>query len=1858
MSTIQNNMTTAFIQATDIIVEKYLQEAKFTKTVKATIISLVDKKTGRYKVRYQDNVMYAYSKNGEDEYESGDSVYVLIPEGDFSSDKTILGTTSKTKGGDEEYVIPEKDKYEIIGSNIFTNASTGVFKFSSSNNASGNGETQSTYLTRCFEVYSDDTRYNNDYRYYRYNDICETEIDKSSQKIKSVTVTYDNDVNPGPVGKDGFIVDLDSFNHNVLVSNYLVLSADISSFIPSRRQGNGGNFGIEIIVQVLSATGEAIQRAFIADTSNMIGNPFNLGSNSRQTFYFPIAESDQRFQKIVSIKLFAEGFSNTDKKDNEEEYDITFSNLSLTLANRIPDESLNGYYLQIATPQGNTFGHDTEESTKKSIKVILYKNMKDITTSSQSRIYWFVQNAAVNSKHKKYCVYGGEGWECLNKTATEKTDDGDSLTNWVSADKQIFITKSQLRAKENTYKCVVVYDNQTIARQVTMYNDDAEFSLTLATSDNKTVFYKDAGTTNLIATLYDHNGKPYFGREDADDIEPEDVIFEWYKIDYLNRTTLLKTAHINEKKSNSEMANVLPNIKIAEIVKSTTFVCSAIDSHNNLMASKSIVITNSNQQGSANNYELIIVNKDQIFKYDENGVSPSHRIQSRPQAILPLYLKIFNNTTQTQSQVNGNSTTEPVAAADVKVFVPVNDTLITFDDAVAADETPMEKTRVTKDGRDYYQCSYNGNSGFVFNIKDKFNASALDNTIRFEVTYNKRTLVGFSNLTFIKTGQNGTNGTDFVFKILPNYKNENDYADWPYAYITEGGKSLSYYPELNSGQPFKRVLYRGSTEIDSNVELSWRSDICDAGSTQIYYPTDNAGIRLSLPSGSRTSINEDGYPAVPALSPFLNAKASYREVDAGTKTDFYAAYSLPLVEYQSGFEYLKVKILGGFKEVMYNPDGTHPSYDSDNPFKVEISGAGTAALSYYWRITGMQKVNGHLQYANLLTINGRRKDLNLPRSSTNSVTCRPVTSYTGECRSVGLECTVKVGTTTAITITIPIYFYLNRYGNAAINGWDGNSVSIIDDQGEDNMILSPQVGAGEKNEDNTFTGMVMGKVKWGGKYGTGLYGFVDGEQSFSLDAYTGKTTFGKQSKGQIIIDPSDPSYKFVIKGSNFKKSTEDEDGTGLQIDFSDKPAITYGSGNFSVDSNGNMTAHNAKLYDITGHNGKLENMSLSGSFTLNSYPQYDENGNVTNRPGHMRAYIKTVDEEGEEVYGKFVMDPESKIYTLSYENEDIPENAELSDEDRKHVKFMRIDLANGVIKGGQPVTVVDKEDPNHKEVKTYSMKIDTKSFRFGDTDQFIEYKNGDLKISGTLDASLGSIAGWEIGNHSLTSPSEADEDGSLLGQIKLFSGNSAAEEKINKYAHIDVDGDYSYIATIGKGGKAVLRRGGLYFYRKRDDAIEDGWQGRIYTNEAATTLYGSKTGALTMTTQGTTPILFFGADVKTNDEGKKLDSLICSMYPSERENSTNPQIIIGSTLKHGENYFATTLKHRGIEVENIFLKRNHQDVKLSTIAQDVVGAINEIYPGGNINIQHAVVVSSEEAKKKLYEYETVLYKTDHTIGYQRNDGVIIASGLKLYPNCSIIYGQFPDATMSNNGWGYFPIFRPQKSATFVDDPDRTYFYRDSLTLSQWQNECISPTSPELVSIINGPIYSVSQDSYSMITGIHWVFQNSDTTYTSSPPFTRNTYRCICDQGGFENNHIQKETESNPLPGDSASSKVYGLQGGISDSPKMFLTWSTISCPGTLLTKTFAPQYGFVKVQIYYFIETDEYATVSFQNGGQYIFWKTIDGHQSGWGSSYYLYIPFASQAEYEAAVGLISKDPVLTNLYKVNQTEVSTKDKE
>lgn len=77
----------------EILVKKYIADAKIDKIIKAQILNCINAEDCRYVCKYQDTKIIATSNLPKEfPYKTGSTVYILIPQGDLSNGgKLILG---------------------------------------------------------------------------------------------------------------------------------------------------------------------------------------------------------------------------------------------------------------------------------------------------------------------------------------------------------------------------------------------------------------------------------------------------------------------------------------------------------------------------------------------------------------------------------------------------------------------------------------------------------------------------------------------------------------------------------------------------------------------------------------------------------------------------------------------------------------------------------------------------------------------------------------------------------------------------------------------------------------------------------------------------------------------------------------------------------------------------------------------------------------------------------------------------------------------------------------------------------------------------------------------------------------------------------------------------------------------------------------------------------------------------------------------------------------------------------------------------------------------------------------------------------------------------------------------------------------------------------------------------------------------------------------------------------------------------------------------------------------------------------------------------------------------------------------
>ena len=111
-----SNIQESIFKAIDVITDKKIGEIKFDKTIECIIENDAEADKGKYTARYQDIIINIFSNNNTVRYGHGTNVYVLVPQGDFSNKKTIIG---KVENVGEEFISIDSilDKVETIGEN-------------------------------------------------------------------------------------------------------------------------------------------------------------------------------------------------------------------------------------------------------------------------------------------------------------------------------------------------------------------------------------------------------------------------------------------------------------------------------------------------------------------------------------------------------------------------------------------------------------------------------------------------------------------------------------------------------------------------------------------------------------------------------------------------------------------------------------------------------------------------------------------------------------------------------------------------------------------------------------------------------------------------------------------------------------------------------------------------------------------------------------------------------------------------------------------------------------------------------------------------------------------------------------------------------------------------------------------------------------------------------------------------------------------------------------------------------------------------------------------------------------------------------------------------------------------------------------------------------------------------------------------------------------------------------------------------------------------------------------------------------------------------------------------------------------
>lgn len=1169
------------LDAIQTLVDNAIDKASFDKTIKCIISKCIDEKNGKYVVIYQDSSFYAYSNDTTQIYNAGTPVYVLVPGNDMTQTKTILGSVNKL-GSDYINTVEEINKYDIIGNNISSlSDEIGICSYKSGGDA---------------------------------------------------LVLYDI------LDKENAIVNIDTTAIDTYIkqSSYLILGGQFRTNL-NKEQRYKGIYGLGFDLNFLdNMTGETVKRTYLVDINNMTGNPYEYTKASEQKIVFDIDGAN--FVNIDKIYLYCYDFPNStiETKPN----DIFLSDVIIEAATALSQDELAGNKLTLITPQGIYFDNNDSSNAVRNIETEVRIDNKIIDNNSSSlKYYWFKENYSINTSSLLYNRYGGLGWECLNNYNIVESDNNvPTLLDWITNQFNYSIAKSDVIARTTEYKCAVVYNNELVlTKQFTIYNYSSNYIVTIE-SDSGVYFSYDNGHPTLTCSVNVEDNYTYsWGMFDnannfSSIAETTTSNTAYYTarnryneiLSGLADGTIILTAAIQTELAQLETTlyqytttmrvedNIIHNLKLNIITNFATFVC-AVYKNGTYIGKGKIKIEN-DLNTSDNSYSLIINHGNQLFKYNEEGISPTNKSLENNQEIYPLSFTLFD---EKGNEINNDT----IDAKDVFWTVPSENTMIKVS-AIHGNPISTDDFNKTETYTEYKE--------LYFDIPSLYNSKNIRNTIELKIKYKNKNVIAKTDLMFLKEGEAGSNGTYFYSRIIPNNTNVSSTLQPIVLYDNNNQTySLNFTPR-ETNVWFKVQLYRDGEEIFNSATTGTTTEGKTATVRWEILKNKYDTTHLDI---SNFSVNRNsGVFAFDNLSSISDITLKNNPSNIVKCTITY-----------EGIEYIAIKPIvlvkvnntssatyraeweedTGFKSVAYSSDGRTPQYSNALPFALKIyqtidgveedisiaTGAETA-VNYTWSPLGLIW-NGTTWVSENSLIEKNYLYRTLKR---NEKYYKPKDSYNGLSVNNGLKCIITRSGTQLMEIYLPIYLYLNRYGKAALNGWNGNSIEINEDGG---FILSPQIGAGKKESDNSYTGIFMGTVKeTDGEEKTGLFGYNSGNQTIFLDAEDGSARLGTVGQGQIVIDPGLNSAKLYSdnyevgyvapsqmipaqtkylsgysywrkSGTNYTLLKVNRDyqlgdtiaasdyvwagGSGLEIDLND-PHIRFGSGKFRVDSDGEVYA--------------------------------------------------------------------------------------------------------------------------------------------------------------------------------------------------------------------------------------------------------------------------------------------------------------------------------------------------------------------------------------------------------------------------------------------------------------------------------------------------------------------------------------------------------------------------------------------------------------------------------------------------------------------------------------------------------------
>ena len=432
---------------------------------------------------------------------------------------------------------------------------------------------------------------------------------------------------------------------------------------------------------------------------------------------------------------------------------------------------------------------------------------------------------------------------------------------------------------------------------------------------------------------------------------------------------------------------------------------------------------------------------------------------------------------------NQNGESKLVEAQRVIWQIPIKNTMLNF--GIKDDGTDATYKEIVIDLTNENVNVSPGEFSLDYTINTFYSANKSNNTVIAKVEKDGIVYTAIKDFTF---GQAGTNGTDCTLVI---------------DMVAHEGLNNKVFTAIRSGVRdkyiFKAQLYDNEgKEVTNFNNCKWAWKFMD-GST-----VNNVSLNNENEQSCKLSVNTTNsiMNNLIILQVTLSGWGDY---------DLTAYYPVPITTLDNAY-------INGPTEVIYLSNG-EPIF-SKEPYKLFVNGEVNNNATWDIYPTGStDKFIGQIKY------NDKKKEYRLS----------PMNFYVDGVSVYGVQGKQNGN----VVWSQPILVIQNKYPSAMVNKWDGQ----LNIDSDNNFIGVAQIAAGKKENNNTFTGVLMGSFGDGKadsslSKNTGVYGYYQGKQVYALKD-DGTATFGKSGNGQI-----------EIKGDSGKiKSAGYDNGNGLLIDL-------------------------------------------------------------------------------------------------------------------------------------------------------------------------------------------------------------------------------------------------------------------------------------------------------------------------------------------------------------------------------------------------------------------------------------------------------------------------------------------------------------------------------------------------------------------------------------------------------------------------------------------------------------------------------------------------------------------------------------